>query len=322
MANYREFGKIWSARVLLVCSAVGFVWSLSSFLKNQIRFRDVASWPTVSAQDARVVPRTIEITSGGRYGGTSTHWLEVFTVDFTYVLDGVTYEGAHFTPDNRVPDSDLLPSYDGFPWLAYYSPRDPSLAVLVPFPYLGTRELIVLCVSGLALLTALCRWGIWPSGRICKDGLRGAIARHWFGWWCAVLLGFSLWMAEREARVDSRSEEATLRPEIERWLGGITRSYHRASPGWDLPDFVLKEEKVKAEGVDGVDSQPLPELPVESFRVVWERERIRKLFHRPHRPEAYGFVAWGSGILLSLYSVLILMTSRIHRQGDDEKGTR
>lgn len=313
MANDREQWKIWSARGLLVCTAIVFVWSLIACLENVVRFRNVEAWPTVTASNVNVVPKQIEITTQGRYGGATTSWVEVFTVDFVYSLDGVDYEGSHFTPDNRIPDSSLLPSYRGFPWLAFYSPRDPSLAVLVPYPYMGTRELMLAFVSGLILLTTLCRWGIWPNGRIRKDGLTGGFARHWFGWWCALVLVFALWLDARESRVNSSIDEIELTPEIERWLGDIGQSYFQASLGSRLPDFILQEDGQAEVVIDDVEMEPMSEpLPL-SLRAMWERDKIRELLQQPHMRAEYGMTIWVSGILLSLYLVLSLLVNRTSR---------
>jgi len=68
MAYDREHWKIWSARVLLVCAAILCAWSLTYYLENVVRFRDVESWPTVAARDVSVVPKQIRITTPGRYG--------------------------------------------------------------------------------------------------------------------------------------------------------------------------------------------------------------------------------------------------------------
>ena len=137
-----------------------FLKSLACWLYQKHRFRDVESWPWVEAKLVNSAQASIPFRLETRTGSQATT-LAMAAVEFTYVVNGVTYKGDLGTPDGGglqyskevAPDGEL-----NWNLRAYYHPNDPASAVLSPEPYWGPLLLAIATTFGIPVLVHLVLW--------------------------------------------------------------------------------------------------------------------------------------------------------------------
>ena len=77
--------------------------------------------------------------------GNSVRSVDGRTVTFTYEVEGTRYVGNLFSPGGK----DGIERNSAKPWLAYYDPDAPSVAILNPTPYQSEGAVIALGFLGM-----------------------------------------------------------------------------------------------------------------------------------------------------------------------------
>jgi hypothetical protein len=153
-----------------------FIFSLGYLIFKKSKFHGVESWPNVPAVILNHGSEAVSIRSEGR-SGTTVGSLNTSWVRYEYSVGGKVYQG-----DLSSPDGGPLPiRWDLFvgeqerawheAWNAYYDPKNPELAVLVPVPYEGHVWLVIIFVTGIpvtahSLYWLRTRWVRWKAGSI------------------------------------------------------------------------------------------------------------------------------------------------------------
>ncbi|MDB6078728.1 MAG: hypothetical protein JWO82_2475 [Akkermansiaceae bacterium] len=133
--------------VLLYASFFG---STGWYFLQKERFKDVRHWPSVWAEDVSSRRDTLkQPRTETAQGSGGALFIDIPSVKYTYVVDGVAHVGSRGRPDdNLLPRPDI--GTDGVErWRVFYHPDHPGWAVLQPGPYQITAGLLtVICISG------------------------------------------------------------------------------------------------------------------------------------------------------------------------------
>ncbi|MEM7146817.1 MAG: hypothetical protein AAF591_16925 [Verrucomicrobiota bacterium] len=111
--------------------------ALAIFILAKHKYDGIEDWPSVPAENViekgKLHPYRTESVLGSGQGLIDARYVE-----FSYSVNGVTYTGTKATPNGGGIEAAGDP-----PWNAYFSPVEPSIGVLNPLPYRGTRPLTV-----------------------------------------------------------------------------------------------------------------------------------------------------------------------------------
>ena len=130
--------------------------SLGFYLNVKLDYWNVESWPSVEAK----LNRAGEIiTTAPERNHYVFHNL---TLDPQFLYYTYSVEGQEYMSDTVSPNTKVMPMNPfNRPLRAYYNPKDPRIAVLIPTPYEETTVLVIAAFS--ALFVTLHFWFTFPE---------------------------------------------------------------------------------------------------------------------------------------------------------------
>lgn len=128
---------------ILLLVYVVFTVSGSLCLHEYLKYRGIDTWPSVNAEIVSAGGGLNTIPTQSRYGAGTTS-IDSRFVEFQYTVEGKVYKTK---TSGGVP-----PIVMGEPWMAYYNPLSPDIALLSRTPNWSAGLIITAAFTGLIVL--------------------------------------------------------------------------------------------------------------------------------------------------------------------------